>query len=274
MPLVRKISNVLLMVLLRYSLQHYCMGIKIENGKINFFMLFWIHATAAEKKNVDLHGMTWKNSPRTSAAAAKLLQSCLTLCNPIDGSPPGSPVPGILQARTLEWVSISFSNAWKWKVKVKSLSRVKLLATPWTAAYQAPPSMGFSRQEYWSGVPLTSPPQELLLTKETLKTKFIAWKTLLKTQWHPKYVSVQFSSVTQSCPTLCNLMNHSTPGLPVHHQLPGFIQTHVHRVSDAIQPSHPLSSSSPPAPNPSQHQSLFQRVNSLHEVAKVLEFQL
>ena len=84
---------------------------------------------------------------------AKSLQSCPTLCNPIDGSPPGSPVPEILQARTLEWVAISFSNAWKWKVKVKSLSRVRLLATPWTAAYQAPPPMGFSRQEYWSGVP-------------------------------------------------------------------------------------------------------------------------
>jgi len=92
-----------------------------------------------------------------AAAAAKLLQSCLTLCNPIDGSPPSSPVPGILQARTLEWVAISFSNAWKWKVKGKSLSRVRLLATPWTAAYQAPPSMGFSRQEHWSGVPLPSP---------------------------------------------------------------------------------------------------------------------
>ena len=90
------------------------------------------------------------------AAAAKLLQSCPTLCDPIDSSPPGSPVPGILQARTLEWVAISFSNAWKWKVKVKSLSRVRLLATPWTAAYQAPLSMGFSRQEYWSGVPLPS----------------------------------------------------------------------------------------------------------------------
>ena len=88
------------------------------------------------------------------AAAAKSLQSCPTLCDPIDGSPPGSPVPGILQARTPEWVAISFSNAGKWKVKVKSLSRVWLLATPWTAAYQAPPSMGFSRQEYWSGVPL------------------------------------------------------------------------------------------------------------------------
>ena len=87
---------------------------------------------------------------------AKSLQLCLTLCDPRDGSPAGSPVPGILQARTLEWVAISFSNAWKWKGKVKSLSHVWLLATPWTAAYQAPPSLGFSRQEYWSGVSLPS----------------------------------------------------------------------------------------------------------------------
>ena len=88
---------------------------------------------------------------------AKSFQSCLTLCDPIDSSPLGSPVPGILQARTLEWVAISFSTTWKWKVKVKSLSRVRLSVTPWTAAYQAPPSMGFSKQEYWSGVPLLSP---------------------------------------------------------------------------------------------------------------------
>ena len=108
--------------------------------------------------------MGWKGHPSgAAAAAAKSLQSCLTLCDPIDGSPPGSPVLGILQARTLEWVAISFSNAWKWKVKVKSLSRVQLLATPWTAAYQASLSMGFSRQEYWSGVPLPSPPQGLRL---------------------------------------------------------------------------------------------------------------
>ena len=90
------------------------------------------------------------------AAAAKSLQSCPTLCNPIHSSPPGSPVPGILQAWTLEWVAISFSNAWKWKVKVKSLSCVRLFVTAWTAAYQAPPSMGFSRQGYWSGLPLPS----------------------------------------------------------------------------------------------------------------------
>ena len=99
----------------------------------------------------------------TAAAAAKLLQSCPTLCDPIDSSPPGPTVPGILQARTLEWVAISFSNASKWKVKVKSLSRVRLLATPWTAAYQTPPSMGFSRQEYWSGVPLPSPKSDTTL---------------------------------------------------------------------------------------------------------------
>ena len=83
--------------------------------------------------------------------------SSVRLCDPKDGSLPGSPIPGILQARTLEWVAISFSNAWKWKVKVKLLSRVLLLATPWTTAHHAPPSMGFSRQEYWSGVPLPSP---------------------------------------------------------------------------------------------------------------------
>ena len=93
----------------------------------------------------------------TAAAAAKSLQSCPTLCYPRDGSPPGSTIPGILQARTLEWIAICFSNAWKWKVKVKLLSRVWLLATPWTVAHQAPPSMGFSRQEYWSGVPSPSP---------------------------------------------------------------------------------------------------------------------
>ena len=88
---------------------------------------------------------------------AKSLQSCPTLCDPIDGSPPGSPILGILQARTPEWVAISFSNAGNWKVKVKVLSRVRLFATPWTAAHQAPPSMGFSRQEDWSGMPLPSP---------------------------------------------------------------------------------------------------------------------
>ena len=95
-----------------------------------------------------------------ATAAAKSFQLC-----PIDGSPPGSPVPGILQAGTLEWVVISFSNAWKWKVKVKSFSHARLFATPWTAAYQAPPPMGFSRQEYWSGLPLPSPLSFLYMYK-------------------------------------------------------------------------------------------------------------
>ena len=104
-------------------------------------------------------------SMEAATAAAKSLQSCLTLCDPIDGSPPGSTVPEILQARTLEWVAISFSNAWKWKAKVKSLSHVWLLATPWTAAYQAPPSMGFSRQKYCSGVPLPSPKNVYSISK-------------------------------------------------------------------------------------------------------------
>ena len=110
------------------------------------------------------HKTKWNNAlfsnmdgAAAAAATAKLLQSCLTLCDPIDSSPPGSPIPGILQARILEWVAISFSNAWKWKVKVKSLSCFRLFATPWSVAYQAPPSMGFSRQEYWSRVPLPSP---------------------------------------------------------------------------------------------------------------------
>ena len=104
----------------------------------------------------------------SAAAATKSLQSCPTLCDSIDSSPPGSPVPGVLQARTLEWVAISSSSARKRKVKVKSFSRVRLFVTPWTAAHQAPPSMGFSRQEYWSGVPLPSPFSCLLLAKWTI----------------------------------------------------------------------------------------------------------
>ena len=112
-----------------------------------------------------LHSLSWlvvHTSPVTAAAAAaKSLQLCLNLCDPIDSSPPGSPIPGILQAGTLEWVAISFSSAWKWKVKVKWLSCVQLFATPWTAAHQAPPPMGFSRQDYCNGVPSPSPIQAL-----------------------------------------------------------------------------------------------------------------
>ena len=112
----------------------------------------WGRKESDTTERLHFHGVR-----KCSAAAAKSLQSCPTLCDPIDGSTLGTPVPGILQARTLEWVTICFSNAWKWKVKVKSLSRVWLLTTPWTVAYQHPLSMGFSRQEYWSGLPLPSP---------------------------------------------------------------------------------------------------------------------
>ena len=117
---------------------------------------------------------------------------------------------------------------------------------------------------------------ELLNAKLRLKLKKVGETTSGFQIWpksNPLWLIIQFSSVAQSCPTLCNPMNCSTPGLPVHHQLPEFTQTHIHRVGDAIQPSHPLSSPSP-APNPSQHQSVFQWVNSWNEVAKVLEFQL
>ena len=126
-------------------------------------MLLWRKADsrAAAGKIQDNHETSFmppkvRKCSKNDAAAAKSLQSCPTLCDSRDGSPPGSPIPGILQARTLEWVAISFSNAWKWKVKVKFLSRVRFLATPWTAAFQAPLSMGFARQEYWSWVPLPS----------------------------------------------------------------------------------------------------------------------
>ena len=128
------------------------------------------------------------------------------------------------------------------KMKVKLLSRVQLCATPWTAAHQAPPSMGFSRQEYWSGVPLPSP---------QVNNKY------MKSYSASFVISQSVSSVAQLCPTLCDPMNRSTPGLPVHHQLLESSQTHVHQVSDAIQPSHALLSPSPPALNLYQHQGLF-----------------
>ena len=113
------------------------------------------------------------------SAAAKSLQLCPTQCDPIDGSPPGSPVPGILQARTLEWAAISFPNAWTWKVKLKTLSHVRLFSIPRTAAHQAPPSMGLSRQEYWSGVPLRSPDY----LSSLILTHFAMIKTIWITLW-------------------------------------------------------------------------------------------
>ena len=140
------------------------------------------------------------NAPAAAAAAAKSLQSCPTLCDPMDGSPPGSPVRGILQARTLKWVAISFSSAWKWKVKGKLLSRVRLLVTPWTAAHQAPPSVGFSRQEYWSGVPSPSPIDFLILNiyKENKQDWCINWtfcKWLLS-------LSIKFSKFIRVVPCI------------------------------------------------------------------------
>ena len=161
-------------------------------------------------------------------------QSCLIPWNPMDCSPPGSSVYGILQARILEWVAMLSSRGSSWtrdQTHFSCICRWILYHCKWLLM--------------WNIYFLYKP-----------------------NNFH------QIRSVSQSCPTLCDPVNHSTPGLPVHHQLPEFTQTHVHRVIDAIQPSHPLSSPSPLAPNPSQHQSLFQWVNSSHEVAKVLEFQL
>ena len=126
-------------------------------------------------------------------------------------------------------------------------------ATPWTVAHQAPSSMGFSRQEYWSGLPFPSPGD---LPNSGIEPRSPALQADALTS-EPPGCSVQFSSVAQSCPTLCDPMNRSTPGLPVHHQLPEFTPTHVHRVSDGIQPSHPLSSPSPLAFNLAQHYNLL-----------------
>ena len=157
-------------------------------------------------------------------------------------------------------------------------SHVQLFATLLTAALQATLSIGLFRQECWSGLPCS--PSGALPNPgiEPMSLRLLCWQAGSLPLAPPGFICVcfrvQFNSVAQSCLTLCHPMNRSTPGLPIHHQLPEFTQTHVHRVSDAIQPSHPLSSPSPPAPNPSQHHSLFQWVNSLHEVAKVLEFQL
>ena len=142
-------------------------------------------------------------------------QSCPTLCNPMDCSLPGSSVHATLQARILEWVTVSFSRR---SSRPRDQTQVSCIA----GRFFATEPRGKSGDQYGGF-----------------------------------FSSVQFSSVTQSCPTLCDPMNRSTPGLPVHHQLPEFTQTHMHQVGDAIQPSHPLLSPSPPAPNPSQHQSLF-----------------
>ena len=183
------------------------------------------------------------------------------------------------------------------------LSHVWLFASLWTVACQHSLSMGFFRQEYWSGLPFSplgnlpnpgikpASPMSSALQTDSLPTELSGnplFYSIIASMFFPTYhfwhhkkyqsfpylQNMLFSSVAQSCPTLCNPMNHSTPGLPVHHQLQEFTETQVCWASDAIQPSHPLSFPSPPAPNHSQHQSLFQWVNTSHEVAKVLEFQL
>ena len=156
--------------------RHWMLGLEPNIQCLRWLSLthLFIYSSDALWVSLSIHRGIWaENGGESAAAAAKSLQSCPTLCDPIDGSPPGSSVLGILQARTLEWVAISFSNAWKWKVKVKSLSRVWLFMTPWTAAYQAPPSMGVSRQEYWSGLlPGDIDPS----TKEKEKLKWIGFQ--------------------------------------------------------------------------------------------------
>ena len=161
-----------------------------------------------------------------AAATAKSLQSCLTLCDPIDSSPPGSHIPGILQARTLEWVAISFSNAWKWKGKVKSLSRVWLLVTPWTAAYQAPLSMGFSRQEYWSGLPLPSP-----------KDDYVA----IKMQWHWSFPG---GSVVKNLPA--NAGDTGSIPSPGRSHMPQSNWAHVPQLLSLCSRAHALQQEKPP----------------------------
>ena len=154
-------------------------------------------------------------------------------------------------------------------VQFSPFSYVRLCAMPWTAACQA----SLSITDSWillnlMSIDLVIPSNHLILSSPSLPAFNVSYIRVFSNESVLPISSVQFS------PTLCDPMNPSTPGLPVHYQLPEFTETHVHRVSDAIQPSHSLSSPSPPAPSPSQHQSLFQWFNSLHEVAKVLEFQL
>ena len=158
-PNIRIFSNesVLCIKWPNYRSFSFSIGPSNEYSGLISFRMDWLDLLGQFKGLSRVFFNTTVQKHHAAAAAAKSLQSCPTLCDSINGSPPSYPVPGILQARTLEWVAISSSNAWKWKVKVKWLSCVWLLVTPWTSAFQAPLSMGFSRQEYWSGVPLPSP---------------------------------------------------------------------------------------------------------------------
>ena len=192
-------------------------------------------------------------------------ESCSVVSNSLWSlhcSPLGFSVHEILQARILKWVAMPSSRA---SSQPRDWIQVSWIAGTFftTEPPGKPMKTGVSRLSLFQGIfPTQGSNRGLLHCRQILYQ--------LSYQGGPV---IKFTSVTQSCPTLCNPMNCSTPGLPVYHQLLEFTQTHVHRVGDAIQPSHPLSSPSP-APNPSQHQSLCQWVNSLHEVAKVLEFQL
>ena len=177
-------------------------------------------------------------------------------------------VHGILRARILEWVAIPFCRE---SSQPRDRTQVSRIADGFFTSWATRKACGLAllpRKWYSSDLPIL-----LLLSYSSLlgHTEMSTSNPYYPQTW---VTLLQFSSVTQSCPTVWDPMNRSKPGFPVHHQLPAFTQTHVHRVSDAIQPSHPLSSPFPPASNPSQHQSLSQWVNSSHDVAKVLEFQL
>ena len=218
-------------------------------------------------------------------------QLCPALCEPMDCSPPGSSVHGIFQPRILEWVAISYSTGSSWLRYQTHVSCISCISRqilhhwatwealevwePWKLKQFARVAHPSGKLGLGSGLLAYFPFFFLLLSWRRRSDYSLLQRgdprTLgLLMVWS----TVEFSSVAQSCPTLCDPMNRSTPGLPVHHQLLEFTQSHVHQVGDAIQPSHPLSSPSPSAPNLSQHQRLSQWVKSSHEVAKVLECQL
>ena len=216
---------------------------------------------------------------------AKLLQLCPTLCNPVDCSPPGPSVHGILQERILEWDVISSFRGYS---PPRYWTCVLLCPLNWQAGSLLVGPTGKTKAKKYSTVIHSLEKLKSMQYKSAIrnvikfsKTIFQGWFRFTEKLGGKCRVFIeglsqhmhQYSSAAQSCLTLCNPMNCSTPGLPVHHQLPKFTQTNVHWVCDVIQLSHPLSSPSPPAPNPSQHQDLFQWVNSSHEVAKVLDFQ-
>ena len=209
---------------------------------------------------------------------SSVIQSSLTLCDPMDHNTPGLLVhhhlPEFTQTHVL-WVG-------------DAIQPTHPLSSPSPPTFNLFSIRVFSKEsvsrirwpKYWSFSFSISPPMNIqdsfplgLAALISLLSKGLSRDPLVSILCLSGY-SIQFSSISQSCPTLCNPMNRSTPGLPVHHQLPEFTQTHVHRVSDAIQPSHPLSSPYPPAFNISQHQGLFKWVSSSHQVAKVLAFQL